>query len=41
MSKKMTLDKRLVDVFTYIYAHYEVIGCVEVTHINAIKGERK
>lgn len=26
-----------VNVFTYIYAHYEVIGCVEVTHINAIK----
>ncbi|MFA7030445.1 MAG: hypothetical protein WC179_09230 [Candidatus Cloacimonadaceae bacterium] len=23
-----------VDVFTYIYAHYEVIGCVEVIHIN-------
>lgn len=23
-----------VDVFTYIYANYEVIGCVEVAHIN-------
>ena len=23
-----------VDIFAYIYAHYEVIGCVEVTHIN-------
>ena len=23
-----------VDVFAYIYAHYGVIGCVEVTHIN-------
>lgn len=26
-----------VDVFTYIYAHYEVIGCVEVIHMNIIK----
>jgi hypothetical protein len=23
-----------VDVFAYIYTHYEVIGCVEVIHIN-------
>lgn len=30
-----------VNVFTYIYAHYEVIGWVEVTHINTNQGERK
>lgn len=23
-----------VDVFSYIYAHYDIIGCVEVTYIN-------
>ena len=22
-----------IDVFDYIYANYEVIGCIEVTHI--------
>ncbi len=27
-----------VDVFTYIYAHYEVIGSVEITHINNNQG---
>lgn len=30
-----------VDVFTYIYTHYEVVGSVEVTHINTNQGERK